>query len=58
MRLENIFLAMCGVLVVSFVVAVVAIKTEKAMGYSFEDRAQLQMLVDACRTGHHLCDFR
>ena len=23
--------------------------------YTFKDRAEMQILIDACRTGHHLC---
>lgn len=58
--MRDLLLALTSMAFMLAALAVVAIwgHHSRALGYSFEDRTQLQMLVDACRTGHHLCDFR
>ena len=52
--MRNVFLALVGTMSAMIVFGIIANKAVPP-SYSFADRAALQMLVDACRTGHHLC---
>lgn len=52
--MRNVFMALVSVGALILVLGVIASHAVPPT-YTFEDRTQLQMLIDACRTGHHLC---